>query len=514
MSPKAASQPVWDVEAPPQEFVKLGENLRADVCVVGAGIAGMSVAYHLSKAGKKVVVLEDGAVGGGQTGVTTAHLASAMDDRFYHLEDMHGRDGSRLTYQSHQAAVDRIGEIVAAESIDCDYRRLDGYLYLAPEHGPEELEKELAAAHRAGFADAELLDRVPGATFDTGPAIRFPHQGRFHPLKYLRGLSAAIQRDGARIFTGTHVDDVSGGDDAHVRTSDGFTVHADAIVVCTNSPMNDRVVIHTKQAPYLTYAIGARVDADSVPDALLWDTGDPYHYIRLQEVAKGGEKYRVLIVGGEDHHTGEDYDEGERFDRLEKWTRERFPIDKVEFRWMGQVYEPVDYLGFIGRNPIGPGNVFVATGDSGQGMTHGTIAGMLISDLVLGKKNPWEKLYDPGRVSLKATPEFVRANLQVAGHYLEWLTGSEAEVDTTREIARGSGAVVRRGHGRTPIAVYRDEDGVRHEMSAVCTHLGCIVHWNDVGKTWDCPCHGSRFEPKGEVMNGPAPVGLRPVEED
>ena len=512
MSPKAASQPVWDVEAPPQEFVKLAENLRADVCVVGAGIAGMSVAYHLSSAGKKVVVLEDGAVGGGQTGVTTAHLASAMDDRFYHLEDMHGREGSRLTYRSHQAAVDRIGEIVAAESIDCDYRKLDGYLFLAPEHGREELEKELAAAHRAGFTGAELLDRVPGATFDTGPAIRFPHQGRFHPLKYLRGLSAAIQRHGGRIFTGTHVDDVSGGDDAHVRTSDGFTVHADAIVVCTNSPMNDRVVIHTKQAPYLTYAIGARVDAAQVPDALLWDTGDPYHYIRLQEVSKGGERYSVLIVGGEDHHTGEDYDEGERFDRLEKWTRDRFPIEKVEFRWMGQVYEPVDYLGFIGRNPVGPKNVYVATGDSGQGMTHGTIAGMLISDLVLGKKSPWEQLYDPGRVSLKATPEFVRANLQVAGHYLEWLTGSEAEVDTTREIARGSGAVIRRG--RKAIAVYRDEDGVKHEMSAVCTHLGCIVHWNEVGKTWDCPCHGSRFEPKGEVMNGPAPVGLSPVEED
>jgi glycine/D-amino acid oxidase-like deaminating enzyme/nitrite reductase/ring-hydroxylating ferredoxin subunit len=512
MSPKSGSRPVWDVEAPPQELVTLRENLQADVCVVGAGIAGMSVAYELSRAGKKVVVLEDGAVGGGQTGVTTAHLASAMDDRFYSLEDMHGRDGSRLTYESHQSAVDRIGRIVADESIDCDYRKLDGYLFLAPEHGPDELEKELEAAHRAGFTGAELLERIPGATFDSGPCIRFPHQGRFHPLKYLRGLSSAIQRRGGRIFTGTHVDDVNGGEGAHVRTSDGHTVHANAIVVATNSPMNDRVVIHTKQAPYLTYAIGARVDADSVPDALLWDTGDPYHYIRLQEVGKGGERYHVLIVGGEDHHTGEDYDEGERHRHLEEWTRERFPIGPVEFRWSGQVYEPVDYLGFIGRNPFGPENVYVATGDSGQGMTHGAIAGMLISDLILGRENPWEKLYDPSRVSLRATAEFIRVNAQVAGHYLEWVTGSEAEVDTTREIPRGSGAVVRRG--RAPVAVYRDDQGVRHEMSAVCTHLGCIVHWNEVAKTWDCPCHGSRFEPKGEVLNGPAPVGLRPVEDE
>jgi glycine/D-amino acid oxidase-like deaminating enzyme/nitrite reductase/ring-hydroxylating ferredoxin subunit len=509
MSPKAASEPVWDVEAPPQEFVALRESLRTEVCVVGAGIAGMSVAYLLGKAGKKVVVLEDGPVGGGQTGVTTAHLASAMDDRFYHLEEMHGRDGSRLAYESHQAAIERIARTVADESIDCDFRELDGYLYLAPEHGREELEKELEAARRAGFTDAELLETIPGAPFDSGPCIRFPHQGRFHPMKYLRGLSAAVQRDGGRIFTGTHVDEVNGGDDAHVRTSDGFTVHADAIVVCTNTPFNDRVVIHTKQSPYLTYAIAARLEGDGAPDALLWDTGDPYHYIRLQEVKKGGKGHQVIIVGGEDHHTGEDYDEGERFDRLEAWTRERFPIGAVEHRWLGQVYEPVDYLGFIGRNPGGPANVYVATGDSGQGMTHGTIAGMLITDQILGKENPWEKLYDPGRVSLRATGDFVRANLQVAGHYLEWVTGSEAEVDSTREIPRGSGAVVRRG--RAPIAVYRDEEGKRHEMSAVCTHLGCIVHWNDVGKSWDCPCHGSRFEPKGEVMNGPAPVGLKPA---
>jgi Rieske Fe-S protein len=254
------------------------------------------------------------------------------------------------------------------------------------------------------------------------------------------------------------------------------------------------------------------VDPAAVPDALLWDTGDPYYYIRLQEVAKDGERYHVLIVGGEDHHTGEEHDETERHGRLESWTRERFPIGPVEFRWSGQVYEPMDYLGFIGRNPAGPDNVYVATGDSGQGMTHGTIAGMLISDLAQGLENPWEQLYDPSRVSLRAAPEFIRANAKVARHYLEWLTGSEAEVDTTGEIAPGSGGVVRRG--RAPVAVYRDEAGVSHEMSAVCTHLGCIVHWNDEAKTWDCPCHGSRYEPTGEVLNGPAPVGLRPLRED
>ena len=503
------SNPVWQVESGPETFTPLRENLRADVCVVGAGIAGMSVAYFLSRAGKKVVVVEDSAVGGGQTGLTTAHLASAQDDRFFSIEEMHGREGARLAYESHQEAVDAIERISREEGIDCDFRKLDGYLFLAPEHERDHLVRELDAARRAGFAGVELLDRIPRTAFDSGPCIRFPRQGRFHPLKYLRGLARAVHGRGGHIFTGSHVEEVHGGAEAYVRTSDGFTVHADALVVATNSPMNDRLVIHTKQAPYLTYVIGASVDPKALPDALLWDSGDPYHYVRLQEVRRDGELRHVLIVGGEDHHTGEDYDDGERFDTLEAWTRERFPIAEVEFRWSGQVFEPIDYMGFIGRNPGGPDNVYVATGDSGQGMTHGTIAGILIADLVQGIDNPWATLYDPGRISLRAAKEFVSTNVQVASHYLEWVTGSEDEVETEQEIEPGTGAVIRRGSA--PIAVYRDEEGTRHEMSAVCTHLGCIVHWNGVAKTWDCPCHGSRFEPGGAVLNGPAPVGLRPA---
>ena len=504
MSEESGS-PVWDVEAAPQEFVQLREDMEADVCVVGAGIAGMSVAYFLAVAGKRVVVLEDRAVGAGQTGVTTAHLTSANDDRFFALEGMHGLDGSRLAYESHQAAVDAIARIVEQEGIDCDYQGLDGYLFAAPEHDRSYLERELDAARRAGFSDATLVESIPGSPFASGPAIRFPRQGRFHPLKYLHGLAKVIHSRGGRIFTGTHVSEIKGGDEALVRADSGHAIRCHSIVVATNSPINDRVVIHTKQAPYITYVIAARMDPGSAPDALLWDTGDPYYYIRQQTVKQDDETYRVLIVGGEDHHTGE-ADNGERHARLEAWARERFPIGEVEFRWSGQVYEPVDYLGFIGRNPAGPDNVYVATGDSGQGITHGTIAGMLISDLVLGKKNPWEKLYDPGRITLRATKEFVRANLEVAGYYLEWLTGSDSETDSTRKIGSGEGAVIRRG-GK-PIAVYRDEEGKKHEMSAVCTHLGCIVHWNGTAKSWDCPCHGSRFEPTGDVVNGPAPVGL------
>jgi glycine/D-amino acid oxidase-like deaminating enzyme/nitrite reductase/ring-hydroxylating ferredoxin subunit len=510
MKSSEQSVSLWEGTEPQPEFVPLRENLRADACVVGAGIAGMSVAYELARAGRKVIILDDNAVGGGETGQTSAHLSSAMDDRFFFLERLHGTQGARLAYESNQAAIDRIGEIATEEGIDCDYVRLDGYLFLAPNDNIDFLDRERDAAHRAGFTGVERLDRAPVEGFDTGPCLRFPDQARFHPLKYLNGLAKAIHQNGGRIFTNTHVEEVHGGADAHVRTRDGFTVRADAVVVATNSPINDRVVIHTKQVPYRTFAVGGRVPVGAVPDALLWDTANPYHYVRLQHVEGEGDSHDVLIVGGADHHTGHG-GSGDPYAELEAWARERFPVETVEYRWSGQVMEPVDGIAFIGRNPMDEDNVYIVTGDSGQGITHGAIAGMLISDQIQGRENPWAKLYDPSRITLRAAKEFTRANLHVAEHYAEWVTGAEGEVEAAEQIAPGKGAILRRDG--IPIAAYRDEDGVLHERSAVCTHLGCIVHWNSDETSWDCPCHGSRFDPKGEVLNGPAPTPLKPVEE-
>lgn len=506
MVEKSSKGPVWDAAAGPQEFVPLREDLEADVCVVGGGIAGTSVAYELAADGARVVLLESAAVGAGTTGVTTAHLASAMDDRFVNLERLHGRDGARLTRESNQAAIDRIARIAEDEGFDCDYRRLDGYLMLAPDQPRDFLEQELEAARRAGFEGAAMVEGLPGG--GSGPAIRFPGQARFHPLRYLDGLTRAIHRRGGRIFTGTHVSELGGGRQAFARSTEGHTVRADSLVVATNSPINDIFAIHTKQAPYITYVIAARVEGE-FPDMLLWDTADPYHYVRLQEVPGDGGPHQVLIVGGEDHHTGEPREPGESHARLEAWAREHWQLGPVEFAWSGQVYEPVDYLPYIGVNPGLEPNVYVVTGDSGQGITHGVVAGMLIADLIAGRENPWEKLFDPSRISLRAAPEFTRINLQVAGHYLDWITGTDDEVASTDDIAPGAGAVIRRG--ALPVAVYRDEEGILHERSAVCTHLGCIVHWNADEKQWNCPCHGSRFDAKGSVVNGPASSDLAPA---
>jgi glycine/D-amino acid oxidase-like deaminating enzyme/nitrite reductase/ring-hydroxylating ferredoxin subunit len=505
------SRSVWKATATLPEFGPLAEDLRTDVCVVGAGIAGLTTAYLLARAGKRVVVLDKGPVGGGETAQTTAHLSSAMDDHYHEIEKTHGEEGARLTYESHQAAIERIGEIAAVEGIDCDYQRLDGYLFLAPHHRRDFLEQELDAAHRAGFRGVELLERAPLEFFDTGPCLRFPRLAQFHPLRYLAGLVAALQRDGGRIFTDSFVESVRGGADAHLRTSAGRTVHADAVVIAANSPFNDRVAIHTKQAPYRSFVIGARVPAGSVPLGLYWDTLEYYHYVRLQPDYDGRGTHDLLIVGGEDHKTGQADDAELRYARLEAWTRERFPmIEAIPFRWSGQVLEPTDFNAFIGRNPLDADNVYIATGDSGQGMTHGTIAGLLISDLILGRENPWESLYDPSRVRLSTgtVMEFVQENLNVAVQYADWIRPGDA--GAAEEIPAGTGMVMQRGASK--IAVYRDESGTLLERSAVCTHLGCIVRWNSEERSWDCPCHGSRFAPTGEVLNGPAPSALNPIE--
>jgi glycine/D-amino acid oxidase-like deaminating enzyme/nitrite reductase/ring-hydroxylating ferredoxin subunit len=512
--PLADTQSVWAATSKRPRLSKLTRDVDADVCIVGAGIAGLSTGYLLTKAGKSVVIIEDGKIASGMTEVTTAHLSNVIDDRFIEIETRHGERGANLAAESHAAAINRIENNVNDLKIDCDFTRLDGYLFLAPGDDPEILEREVVAARRAGMM-AELVPRCP-LEYDTGPAIRFPDQGRFHPLKYLTALAKAIEKGGGRIYTNSHADQIEGGDRANVEVG-RHTVRAGAIVVATNAPINDLVAIHTKQAPYMTYVLGARVPRGAVTDALYWDTLETqYHYCRLQPMSTAaGSKghhdgYDLLIVGGEDHKSGQADDTQLRHARLESWARTRFPMmEEIEFTWGGQWMKTIDGLAFIGRNPLDKDNVFVVTGDSGMGMTHGTIAGMLLTDLILGKENPWATLYDPSRKPMRAAAEFAKENLNVAAQYVDWLTPSE--VESEREIEPDSGAVLRRGLSK--IAVYRDGDGKCHEMSAVCPHLGCIVQWNAAEHSWDCPCHGSRFDKRGKVINGPSNVDLSPIEE-
>ncbi|HEY8151899.1 MAG TPA: FAD-dependent oxidoreductase [Vicinamibacteria bacterium] len=480
----------------------LASDLVTDVCIVGAGISGLTTAYLLAREGRSVVVLDDGPIGGGETGRTSAHLSSALDDRFYRLEHLHGEEGARLAAQSHAAAIDRIESIAAADDIACDFARVDGYLFVAPGKAADELDREAEAARRAGL-DVQKVPRAPLTSFDTGPALRFARQAQLHPLRYLAGLARAVIAAGGQIHTGVHVEEFEGGRDARVKTATGREVACQAIVVATNTPVNDRLVIHTKQAAYRTYVVGLEVPAGSVPRALYWDTADPYHYIRLQ--SQGAGRPEVLIVGGEDHRTGQAHDTEERWTRLERWTRELFPAAQaMTYRWSGQVLEPADGLAFIGPNPLDNDNVFIATGDSGHGLTHGTIAGMLLTDLIQGRTNAWADLYDPARRNLRAAKEYAAELAKSQKGYAPWVT--PGEVSSVDEIPPGEGGILRQGIRK--IAAYRDPMAGVIRLSATCTHLGCIVEWNTGEKTWDCPCHGSRFAPDGRVLNGPAKTDL------
>ena len=507
------SRSLWIDTDYSDRFGPLMTDAVADVCVIGAGVAGLTTAYLLAREGHSVVVLDDGRPGCGQTGVTTAHLSYQIDAGYKEILRLHGREGARLAYNSHRAAIDRIEAIVQLEDIQCDFERVSGYLFPAEGHGPAEIDAELDSAKAASVV-VQRLSTAPVRGFYSGPCLHYPRQAQFHPLKYLNGLVNALERLGSRLHTGTRVESVTGGDTAVVSTAGGRSITAKSAVVATNVPFNDRLAIHTKQAPYHTYVVAARVPPDTITHALYWDTADPYHYARLHRVTSahiGGdndEPVDLLIVGGEDHKAGQAQDAERRFGSLEAWMRERFAAaGDVEFRWSGQVMETQDGLAFIGRNPMDADNVYVVTGDSGMGLTHGTIAGILITDLIGGRQNPWMDLYDPSRIRTGAAAEFVKENLNVALQYTSWLTGGE--VSSVEEIAPNSGAVIR--EGLLKVAVFRDESGELHRRSAVCTHLGCIVAWNPAASTWDCPCHGSRFDKLGTVINGPASTDLKPV---
>ena len=442
----------WERTAKKFYSAPLSENLSADVCVIGAGIAGVNTAYSLAREDRHVVLVDDGPVGGGMTGRTTAHLVTALDDRYSEIEKILGEECARGCAESHTAAINWIEAIVAKEKIDCDFERVDGYLFLPPGGSAIELKREVDAAIRAGLRDIERVDRVPIGKFNTEGVLRFPRQAQFHPLKYLDGLAHAIVARGGRIFTGTRVVKVDDGDRVKIETSDGYTITARAAVVATNCPINDRLTIHSKQAPYATYVIGLRVTRE-VEHALFWDTAltaedekqsigpVPYHYCRFACDEEGD----VLIVGGEDHKSGQAQDFEQRFAKLERWTREHFPfVSEMTDRWSGQVMEPVDGVAYIGRNP-GDKNVYVVTGDSGNGMTHGAIAAMLIVDLIAGRKNPWAELYDPTRKTLKpaVVADYIAENANVVAQFREYVTpGESASAD---EIKPGEGAILREG---------------------------------------------------------------------
>jgi glycine/D-amino acid oxidase-like deaminating enzyme/nitrite reductase/ring-hydroxylating ferredoxin subunit len=495
---------IWIDTAPVPYRSALQEDLTVDVCIVGAGITGLTAARILKRSGMTVAVVEALSIGGGETGHTTAHLATHHDLYYGDTISKFGEDEARMILESRRAAITQIEELITDDGISCGYERVPAYLYGEDSSSARELQRELEACQRIGM-HAEWVETMPVSYPITG-AIRFPNQAQFHPLEYLRGIAERVTGNGSYLFEHTRVTNVDSGSPCRVHTPNG-TITCKHVIYATNAPINATGLLITKVAAYRTYAMAFRIDPASAPLALLWDTGDPYHYVRTH---RAGD-VTFLIVGGEDHKVGTHEneapmapnDENAAWARIEGWTRGRFVVGEIAAKWSGQVLEPADGLPYIGKYDD---HVWVATGFSGDGMTNGTMAAMLLSQEILGEKTALAKIYDSKRMPTHGAMEYVRENVDFPKHLVTDRL-KPADGDRFREVPAGEGKIIRMG--KEKLAVFRDNDGSCHALSPVCTHMGCHVKWNNAESSWDCPCHGSRFDARtGEVLNGPATVAL------
>ena len=493
---------LWMEESPPR-FAPMAGDLAVDVVVIGAGITGVTTALMLKRRGRQVALLDAGSVGAGETSRTSAHLAWALDARIATLRSRFGREPTAVAVRAHAAAIDWIERATAELAIDCDFLRVPGFLYCEPgdEAGLQALEDEHSAARELGLS-AEWVSQLP-LPFPVQRALLFPNQAQFHPLRYLFGLAAAIPGGGCNIYGGTRMQEVVEGEPCKVITDRG-TITCDAVVVAAHVPITNRVFMHTKLEPMRTYVVTVPSPVEHGA-GLFWDTADPYHYWRT--VRAEGET--LMLVGGADHKVGEADDTEAAFRQLESYLQQRLPGNRSaapHHRWSGQIIEPVDGLAYVGRNSLST-KVFVATGYSGNGLTGATAASMILADEVNGTPHPWSDVFAATRITPVASAKaFVRHNSSAAKH----LVADRFKLTSPRELAdlpAGGGRVVELAGEK--LAVYRDPVGALRALSAVCTHLGCLVAWNNAEQSWDCPCHGSRYSPEGEVMNGPA---VRPLE--
>lgn len=497
------TRPLWfDTKLPTS--VPLDSDRVVDTLVIGAGITGITSAYLLAKAGKRVALVEREALATRDTGHTTAHLTYMTDTRLSHLASANSPAVARAAWQAGAAAMAFLRETVETLAIEADFSTVPGYLAVDRDSLlPREsslLKEEGELARELGF-DANYIDQDPVTGL---PCLLFPGQMKFHPRRYLSALLHEAVRLGALVYEHT---DVTSFGEGHV-TANGHRITYEHVVIATHVPLQGEsgtfgaALFQTKLSLYSTYAVAAKLPRRDQEEMIWSDTADPFHYLRIDH-HEGGD---IAIFGGEDHKTGQCGNTLNCFTKLEETLEEILPGASITHRWSGQVVETADGLPFIGETRAGQ---FIATGFSGNGMTFGTVAAMMAHDAVLGRKSPWTDIFSPSRKTLSSLGDFISENADYPARLVADRFRSPEE--TVCSLLAGCGEIIE--HDSGPVAAFRDEAGRVHLHSAVCPHLGCLVAWNQAEKTWDCPCHGSRFLATGEVIAGPAEKNLNPVKQ-
>jgi glycine/D-amino acid oxidase-like deaminating enzyme/nitrite reductase/ring-hydroxylating ferredoxin subunit len=471
-----------------------------DVLIIGGGITGLTTALLLQNAGRQCLLVEAETIGFGTTGGTSAHINTFADTTYSEAQSAFGREGAQLFADAVNEGFALIRENIKTHQIACDFAIKKGYVYAETDDQVKQLEDLCKGMHEVGL-DCEYTDDIP-VPVPHQVAVVMENQAQFHPLKYLQGLQKAFLKAGGLILEHTRIDSVKIENKIHLAKSGGLTLKAQKVIYATHVPPGI-TIFSFRCAPYRSYVLGVTLKDENYPDALVYDLQEPYHYFRTHVIE--GQKY--LLVGGNDHKTGHD-DPEKAFASLEKYARKYYQVAAVDFKWSSQYYVPVDGFPYIGHID----GIYCATGFNGNGMMLGSISAKILADLILNRETKYEKVFSPSRIKpIDGFTEFVKENADVAYHFVADRFRIH-ETDSVQRLKPGTGKIVEVDGKK--IAAYKDEDGKLHTLNPVCTHAGCIVNWNGEEKSWDCPCHGARYDIDGQVLTGPATKDLFKINTD